>query len=134
MGKNLHGCLLSFNAIDANRDYIVLLALALNAILGWDLFWVIVLTGIFVALYSVLGGIEAVMWADAIQGIILIIGAVACVFFISNSTSGGLIELVTQGMSDDKFSLGPYTADLTLPTFLDCIDLWSIYQSPKLWN
>jgi SSS family solute:Na+ symporter len=94
-----------------------LLALALNAILGWDLFWVIVLTGIFVALYSVLGGIEAVMWADAIQGIILIIGALACVFFISNSTSGGLIELVTQGMSDDKFSLGPYTADLTLPTF-----------------
>jgi len=94
-----------------------LLALALNAILGWELFWVILFTGIFVALYAVLGGIEAVMWADAIQGIILIIGALACVFFISSSTSGGLSTLVSLGLAEDKFSLGSYSADLSLPTF-----------------
>jgi len=94
-----------------------LLALALNAILGWDLFWVIVLTGIFVALYAVLGGIEAVMWADAIQGIILIVGAIACVFFMANSIPGGIAEIFSIGTEQEKFSLGPYTTDITLPTF-----------------
>lgn len=94
-----------------------LLALALNAILGWELFWVIILTGIFVALYAVLGGIEAVLWADAIQGIILIIGAIACVFFMANSISGGMSEIISIGIEQEKFSLGSFTTDLTRPTF-----------------
>ncbi|MEY2949546.1 MAG: hypothetical protein RLZZ248_747 [Bacteroidota bacterium] len=94
-----------------------LLALALNAILGWELFWVIILTGIFVALYAVLGGIEAVLWADAIQGIILIIGAIACVFFTANSISGGMSEIISIGIEQEKFSLGSFTTDLTRPTF-----------------
>ena len=59
-----------------------LLAIAINAIVGWDIFWVIVLTGVFVSIYSILGGIDAVLWTDAIQAIVLTVGALFCLFFI----------------------------------------------------
>src|SRR5690606_37494379 len=59
-----------------------LLALTLNAIVGWDMVTIIIFTGLVVSIYSLLGGITAVLWTDAIQGIILILGAVVCVGFI----------------------------------------------------
>lgn len=52
-----------------------LLALPLNAMLGWDIGRIIIITGISVILYSMLGGISAVIWTDAVQGFILIAGA-----------------------------------------------------------
>ncbi|MDZ7693652.1 MAG: hypothetical protein U5K69_21460 [Balneolaceae bacterium] len=46
-----------------------LLALAVNAVFGWDIAAIIIATGIIVIIYSVLGGIQAVVWTDAIQGL-----------------------------------------------------------------
>src|SRR4030066_480261 len=57
---------------------LMLLALPLNAFFGWNIKTVIILTGLMVMLYSMLGGIKAVIWTDAIQGIILIAGAEVC--------------------------------------------------------
>ena len=53
-----------------------LLALTVNVFLGWSMPVIIVITGISVMIYAILGGIQAVVWTDAIQGIILILGAV----------------------------------------------------------
>ena len=52
-----------------------LLALPLYILLGWDMRWIILITGVSVLIYSNLGGIRAVVWTDAIQAIILIVGA-----------------------------------------------------------
>lgn len=51
-----------------------LLALPLHALLGWNITTIIVITGVCVTIYSLLGGIQAVVWTDAIQAIILITG------------------------------------------------------------
>ena len=64
-----------------------LLAISLNFILGWKINMVIILTGVFVLIYSLLGGITAVLWTDAIQGIILIIGAIICFCLLYTSPS-----------------------------------------------
>jgi len=48
-----------------------LLALPLNALLGWDIALTIIGTGMLVMIYSMMGGIQAVVWTDAVQGIIL---------------------------------------------------------------
>src|SRR5690606_34857561 len=53
-----------------------LLALPMNALFGWSIPMVIVVTGISVVIYATLGGFEAVIWTDAIQGIVLISGAI----------------------------------------------------------
>lgn len=94
-----------------------LLALTLNAIVGWDIATIIIFTGVIVAIYSLLGGISAVLWTDAIQGIILIVGAIACVVFIFFSMPEGPSQIFDIANANDKFSLGSFDLDLTKPTF-----------------
>ena len=94
-----------------------LLALPMNALLGWDIAWIIIITGICVIIYAALGGIEAVIWTDAIQGIILIAGAVICLLVILNQIPGGTTEAIKVARAHDKLSLGSFQLDFTTSTF-----------------
>lgn len=94
-----------------------LLALPLNAMLGWSIPMIIICTGISVMIYATLGGLEAVIWTDAIQGIILIFGAVACICIILFSMPGGLSQAMTIAVENHKFSLGSFKWSLTESTF-----------------
>ncbi len=96
---------------------LLLLALPLNALFGWDIRTIIVVTGIAVTLYSMLGGIQAVIWTDAIQGIILIAGAVICALILTFSMPEGPGQLFEIALANDKFSLGSFGASLTDSTF-----------------
>lgn len=94
-----------------------LLALTLNAITGWDIVVIIVFTGLIVAFYSMLGGISAVLWTDAIQGIILIAGAIVCLGYILFSMPEGPGQVFEIAAQNDKFGLGSFDLDLSKPTF-----------------
>ena len=94
-----------------------LLAVAINAIVDWNILWVIILTGLFVSLYAILGGIEAVLWADAIQAILLILGALLCLIFIFVQLPEGVLGFFNTALEQNKFSLGHFNLDLNAPTF-----------------
>lgn len=94
-----------------------LLAIALNAVFGWDISAIIVVTGIVVMLYSLLGGIQAVVWTDAIQGILLIGGALVCAIYILFNMPEGPGQLFTIAIKNDKFSLGSFGTSLSESTF-----------------
>ncbi|MEP2058930.1 MAG: sodium:solute symporter [Maribacter litoralis] len=94
-----------------------LLALTLNAIVGWDITTIIIITGVVVAIYSMLGGITAVLWTDAIQGIILIVGAVACVGYVLLNMPDGPGQVMDIAFSNKKFGLGSFDLDLSDSTF-----------------
>jgi SSS family solute:Na+ symporter len=94
-----------------------LLALTLNALLGWSIPTIIVITGISVIIYSTLGGLEAVIWTDSVQGIILIIGALLCPVIIMLSMPDGPAQLFDIAGEAQKFSLGSFSASLTESTF-----------------
>ena len=94
-----------------------LLALPLNALLGWSIPMIIVITGISVVIYSTLGGLEAVIWTDSIQGIILILGALLCPVIIMFSMPDGPAQIFTIAEESKKFSLGSFGASLTESTF-----------------
>ncbi|MEC9195357.1 MAG: sodium:solute symporter [Bacteroidota bacterium] len=96
---------------------IYLLALAINMILGWDMITVIVFTGVFVTVYSIIGGIEAVLWTDAIQGIVLILGAVFCVAILLVDMPEGPVQLFKVAIEDNKFSFGDFDGSINEPTF-----------------
>ncbi len=53
---------------------LVTTALAINVLTGWDLRPVILGVGIFTILYTMVGGMEAVVWTDVVQGVILMVG------------------------------------------------------------
>ncbi|WP_192348963.1 sodium:solute symporter [Algoriphagus sp. Y33] len=94
-----------------------LLALPMNALFGWSISLIIICTGISVIVYAMLGGIEAVIWTDAIQGIVLIGGAVLCLLVIMFSMPNGPGEVFTIAAEADKFSLGSFEFNFVESTF-----------------
>jgi solute:Na+ symporter, SSS family len=94
-----------------------LLALTLNVIAGWNMITVIVITGLTVMIYSLLGGIQAVVWTDAIQGIILISGALICAAVLLFSMPEGPGQLFQIAAENHKFSLGSFKMVLTTSSF-----------------
>ncbi|MFZ2338635.1 MAG: sodium:solute symporter [Bacteroidales bacterium] len=96
---------------------LLLLALPVNALFGWEIRSVIIITGIAVILYSMLGGIKAVIWTDTIQGIILILGALACAVFLTVKMPGGAGRLFEIASEHNKFSFGSFGPSLRDSTF-----------------
>lgn len=94
-----------------------LLALTLNVILGWNMVTIIIITGASVMIYALLGGIQAVVWTDAIQGIILILGALVCAIVLMFSMPEGPGQLFQIAADNHKFSLGSFKLELTSSTF-----------------
>lgn len=94
-----------------------LLALPLKAMFGWNIVLIIVITGICVIIYSMLGGIQAVIWTDAIQGIILIGGALVSAVVIMYSMPEGPSQVFDIAIEHNKFSLGSFSASLSEATF-----------------
>lgn len=94
-----------------------LLALPMNALLGWSIPSIIVLIGFSVVIYAMWGGIEAVIWTDAVQGILLIFGALACLGVIFFTIPDGPEAVFRIAADADKFSLGSFKLDFTTSTF-----------------
>jgi SSS family solute:Na+ symporter len=94
-----------------------LLALTLHAVFGWNMALIIVLTGLTIMAYSMLGGLQAVVWTDAIQGILLICGAILTVFFIFLGMPGEQGQIFQIAGEHGKFSLGSFSLDLSSSTF-----------------
>ena len=96
---------------------LLLLALPLNALFGWNVKTIIIITGIAVTIYSMLGGIQAVIWTDAIQGIILIAGAIVCAILLTFSMPEGPSQIFKIAVANNKFSLGSFGSSLADSTF-----------------
>ena len=98
-----------------------LLALPMNLLMGWNIQLVIIFTSIAIIVYSMLGGIKAVIWTEAIQGFILIGGALICLIVLLFSMPEGPTQTFEMAISDHKFDLGSFSADLSTSTFWVCL-------------
>ena len=96
---------------------LLLLALPLNVLFGWNVRTIIIVTGVAVTVYSMLGGIQAVIWTDAIQAIILIVGAIVCAGILTFSMPEGPLQIFEIAAASDKFSLGSFGASISESTF-----------------
>jgi SSS family solute:Na+ symporter len=94
-----------------------LVALVIQFLTGAPIVLVIILTGIFIGAYTIMGGIEAVIWTDVVQAIILLIGGVLCIVWVSVDLPGGLSQVISTGREFNKFSLGEMRFDLDERTF-----------------
>lgn len=107
---------------------LLLLAIPINTMFGWDISTIIIATGILTLIYSLLGGISAVMWTDAIQGIVLIVGAILCALLLTFDMPEGAGQLFSIAAQHDKFSLGSFSIALNQPTF------WVVFVYGLLTN
>lgn len=81
-------------------------ALALSAVLPINILTSILLMGVLSTLYTALGGIEAVIWIEVAQAILLFGGALLCFILAVNGLNGGLWQFWTVATQDHKLSLG----------------------------
>ncbi|MFH5832994.1 sodium/solute symporter [Halalkalibaculum sp. DA384] len=94
-----------------------LVCLVIQFLTGYPIVWVIIATGLFIGFYTVMGGIEAVIWTDVLQAIILLIGGGLCIYWIAFDLPGGIEQIIKVGSEHDKFSLGSMDFDLSRRTF-----------------
>lgn len=69
-------------------------ALVLNSLVGWNIMTTVMYIGLAVAIFTMIGGFTAVAYTDAIQVIIMIVGAAIMLFFGLEKAGGwhGLME------------------------------------------
>lgn len=94
-----------------------LVGLALSEMTGLDIFLVIGGLGVVIILLTLLGGIEAVIWMDVIQGFLLIGGGLLCVGILLFAPEGGPSSVFREIDVYDKVGFGPYSWDFTQLTF-----------------
>ncbi|EKF75730.1 sodium solute transporter family protein [Alcanivorax hongdengensis A-11-3] len=85
-----------------------LLSLLIQQVTGLSPQAAIVMGGLFVGLYTVIGGIDAVIWTDVLQTVILLLGGVVCLWVIVDALPGGLGQIWRDGSQAGKFALAPW--------------------------
>ena len=80
-------------------------SLALTAVTGIDIYLCIVLMGLVTIIYCTMGGVEAVIWGDVIQGLILVFGAIFAVIYLAVNTEGGVMGCIDIALENDKLRL-----------------------------
>lgn len=94
-----------------------LLALVLSPLTGWSMVTIILATGALVIAYTLVGGIEAVIWTDVVQSIVFIVGATACVGILLFGMPAGPGQLFEIAGTHHKFSLGSFGPEVSRMTF-----------------
>lgn len=89
-------------------------SLALTAATGIDVYTCILLMSLITIVYSSIGGIEAVVWGDVVQGIILMGGAIFTLIFLITHTDGNFLQIA---IDNDKFRIFNFAFDFTNATF-----------------
>ena len=86
---------------------LVTTSIAVNVMTGWDIGYVIVGIGLFTALYTMFGGITAVVFTDVAQGVFLMIGGVAIlVRLLFAPELDAAFAVVGEAWNAGKFNLG----------------------------
>ena len=101
----------------AKMGFVVyLVALTLSSITGWNITHIMALTGGVTILYTMIGGIEAVVWADVLQGFVLWAGIFVSIGFLFYLTPGGAHAAFHEAWNQHKISFGSAAFDLRKPT------------------
>ena len=94
------------------------IALTLEALTGIDMRTIMVVSGICIIIYTMLGGMEAVIWTEVAQGVIKTIGALIVLGIVIVEMDNGFADILSIGNADQKFSLGSYSlTDFSTSTF-----------------
>jgi SSS family solute:Na+ symporter len=93
-----------------------LVGLLLGTFVPWNIATVIIIVGLVTIAYTLLGGMEAVIWTDVLQSLIMIVGIVCCAVSLSIDVFTGPNYLIRSALDANKFSLGSWDLSLSSRT------------------
>lgn len=83
-----------------------LLALTISSMTGWRVEVIIVSTAIVTIFYTMLGGVEAVVWSDVVQGFVLWLGILVSIGYLLFLPAQGPRAVLSDAWTHHKMSLG----------------------------
>ncbi|HOE96976.1 MAG TPA: sodium/solute symporter [Candidatus Sumerlaeota bacterium] len=93
-------------------------AIAVQVMTGWEMMPVIIGIGIFTIIYTTVGGIEAVVWTNAVQGAIILGGMLLVpAFLLFSPEAGPPGAVVAEAWRGGRFDLGRF--DLSWDSLFD---------------
>lgn len=93
-----------------------LVSLLIHTFVPWNIAIIIVVIGAVTIVYTLLGGMEAVIWTDVMQSIVMIVGVAFCAVSLSRDIFSGTEPLIQTALEADKFSLGSLKLSLSSRT------------------
>lgn len=110
-----------FTQVCRSGAILFLLAVPMNVLMGWNIPIVVTITGLGIILYSQKGGLKSVIWTEALQGAILVGGAVICLIVLYWGMPEGPGQAIRICTEHNKFSLGSFEGSLVESTFWVCL-------------
>ena len=95
-----------------------LLALTLSSMTGWPISGIIALTAIVTIFYTLLGGLEAVVWSDVVQGFVLWAGILVSLGYLLFLPPQGPHAVIADAWTHHKMSLGSTALRFDQPTII----------------
>lgn len=122
LATRIYGSLV-FVLFQVGRIAIVLYlpALVLSASTGLRMEFSIVAMGIITTIYTVLGGVEAVIWTDVVQSVVLVGGALLALFLAVAQIDGGWAGLSAMATAEGKTHWFNFATDYTTPAIWVCV-------------
>ncbi len=90
-------------------------AIPLALVTGWPYWQSIVAIGVLTLAYTYVGGIRAVVWVDALQMMLYLVGGIIAAIALGNAVSGGWGEILAQANAAEKLRLVDFSFDLSKP-------------------
>jgi SSS family solute:Na+ symporter len=97
---------------------VYLVALTIASMTGWRVDSIVFGVGAITIFFTLIGGLEAVIWADVVQGFVLWAGVVVCIGCLLFLTPGGPSTIWTVALENHKFDLGSTRFAFSQPTII----------------
>jgi SSS family solute:Na+ symporter len=101
-----------------------LASLLMSTFVPWNIAVVIIIIGFVTIVYTLLGGMEAVIWTDVIQSVIMIAGILFCAVSLSLHVFSGPEPLIQAAIDNNKFSFGSLRLTLASQKYLLDRTIW----------
>lgn len=95
-----------------------LLALTLASMTGWPVAWIILLTAVVTIFYTLIGGVQAVVWSDVVQGFVLWAGILVSLGYLLFLPPQGPHAVLADAWNHGKMSLGSTALRFDKPTII----------------
>lgn len=90
-------------------------ALVIGVVTGLPVTWVVLILGTAMIVYTMRGGVSAVIWTDVVQMFVYLAGAAAVALALLTQIPGGWDEIVRVGRETSRFTMFDLSFDLTRP-------------------
>jgi SSS family transporter len=110
------------------------ISLALQQIIGWEVWACVALVGGLTSLYTVLGGMKAVLWTDVMQFFVLLTGIVVMAVVVLWSFGGNALQIWHVAAEAGHTKMFTWSSDFWNPKFWMEMSVWGLFWGTLVYQ